>query len=48
MRDDDKFGSSRSLCLRPGLFGDAVENMAQQFSATQEQTEAILRDVLSI
>ncbi len=28
-------------CCPPGLFGDAIKNMAQQFSAVQEQTEVI-------
>ncbi len=28
-------------CIQTGLFGDAAGNLAQQFPAAQEQTEAI-------
>ncbi len=40
-RDADKLRFLKVSMSQTGLFGDAVENMAQQFSAAQEQTEVI-------
>ncbi|KAL0189943.1 hypothetical protein M9458_017042, partial [Cirrhinus mrigala] len=41
MRETDKTRFLNSPASQTSLFGDAVENFAQQFSATQKQTEAI-------
>ncbi len=41
MRDTDKVRFLNSPVSQTGLFGDAVENFAQQFSAVQKQSEAI-------
>ncbi len=41
IRDADKVRFLKVPVSQTGLFGDAVENMAQQLSAAQEQTEAI-------
>ncbi|CAM4640296.1 unnamed protein product [Leuciscus chuanchicus] len=41
MRETDKLRFLNSPVSQTGLFGDAVENFAQQFSAVQKQTEAI-------
>ncbi len=39
MRDTDKVRFLNSPVSQTGLFGDAVENFAQQFSAVQKQSE---------
>ncbi len=41
MSDTDKVRFLNSPVSQTGLFGDAVENFAQQFSAVQKQSEAI-------
>ncbi len=41
MRESDKHRFLDSPISQAGLFGDAVEDLAQQFSAAQKQTEAI-------
>ncbi len=41
MRDTDKVRFLNSPVSQTGLFGNAVENFAQQFSAVQKQSEAI-------
>ncbi len=41
MRESDKMRFLNAPVSQTGLFGDAVENFAQQFSAAQKQTEAI-------
>ncbi len=41
MRESDKHRFLDSPISQAGLFGDAVEDFAQQFSAAQKQTEAI-------
>ncbi|KAL1277248.1 hypothetical protein QQF64_023921 [Cirrhinus molitorella] len=41
MKDTDKVGFLNAPISQTGLFGDAVENFAQQFSAAQKQSEAI-------
>jgi len=41
MRESDNLRFLNSPVSQTGLFGDAVENFAQQFSAVQKQTEAI-------
>ncbi len=41
MREADKARFLNAPVSQTGLFGDAVENFAQQFSAAQKQTEAI-------
>ena len=41
MRESDKLRLLNSPVSQTGLFGGAVENFAQQFSAVQKQTEAI-------
>ncbi len=41
MRDTDKVWFLNSPVSQTGLFGDAVENFAQQFSAVQKQSETI-------
>jgi hypothetical protein len=41
MRDTDKYRFLDAPLSQVGLFGDAVESFAQQFSAAQKQTEAI-------
>ncbi len=41
MRDTDKVRFLNSPVSQTGLFGDAVKNFAQQFSAVQKQSEAI-------
>ena len=41
MRDIDKVRFLNAPVSQTGLFGDAVESFAQQFSAAQKQTEAI-------
>ncbi len=41
MRDTDKVRFLNSPASQTGLFGDAVENFTQQFSAVQKQSEAI-------
>ncbi len=41
MRESDKMWFLNAPVSQTGLFGDAVENFAQQFSAAQKQTEAI-------
>ncbi|RXN21499.1 interferon-induced very large GTPase 1-like protein [Labeo rohita] len=41
MRETDKIRFLNAPVSQTGLFGDAVENFAQQFSAAQKQTEAI-------
>ncbi len=41
MRDTDKVRFLNSPVSQTGLFGDVVENFAQQFSAVQKQSEAI-------
>ncbi len=41
MRDTDKVRFLNSPVSQTGLFGDAVENFAQQFSAVQKQSEVI-------
>ncbi len=41
MRDTDKVRFLNSPVSQTGLFGDAVENFAKQFSAVQKQSEAI-------
>ncbi len=41
MRDTNKVRFLNSPVSQTGLFGDAVENFAQQFSAVQKQSEAI-------
>ncbi len=41
MRDTDKVRFLNSPVSQTGLFGDAVENFTQQFSAVQKQSEAI-------
>ena len=41
MRDTDKIRFLNAPVSQTGLFGDAVQNFAQQFSAAQKQTEAI-------
>lgn len=49
IRDDDKVHFLDSSISQASLFGNAVENFAQQFSAVQQQTEAskhILPDVM--
>ncbi len=43
MREADKARFLNAPVSQTGLFGDAVENLAQQFSAAQKQTEAIRR-----
>ncbi len=43
MRKSDKHRFLDSPISQAGLFGDAVEDFAQQFSAAQKQTEAIRR-----
>ncbi len=40
-RDADKVRFLKVPVSQTGLFGDAAGNMAQQFPAAQEQTEAI-------
>ncbi len=40
-RDADKVWFLKVPVPQIGLFGDTVENMAQQFSAAQEQTEVV-------
>ncbi len=40
MRESDKHRFLDSLISQAGLFGEAVEDFAQQFSAAQKQTEA--------
>ncbi len=42
MRESDKMRFLNAPVSQTGLFGDAVENFAQQFSAAQKQTEAIM------
>ncbi len=42
MRDADKHRFLDSLISQAGLFGEAVEGFAQQFSAAQKQTVAFL------
>ncbi len=42
MRDTDKVRFINSPVSRTGLFGDADENYAQQFSAVQKLSEAII------
>jgi hypothetical protein len=41
MRESDKSGLLNSPISQGGLFGDAVESYAQQFSAAQKQSEVI-------
>ncbi len=41
MREPDKVRFLNAPVCQAGLFGDAVESFAQQFSAAQKQTEAI-------
>ncbi len=41
MKESDKMRFLNAPVSQTGLFGDAVENFAQQFSAAQKQTEAI-------
>ncbi len=41
MREPDKVRFLNAPVCQAGLFGDAVENFAQQFSVAQKQTEAI-------
>ncbi|KAL0165845.1 hypothetical protein M9458_037689, partial [Cirrhinus mrigala] len=41
MRETDKTRFLNAPVSQTGLFGDAVENFAQQFSAAQKQTESI-------
>ncbi len=41
MKEVDKARFLNAPLSQTGLFGDAVENFAQQFSAAQKQTEAI-------
>ncbi|KAL1268934.1 hypothetical protein QQF64_031223, partial [Cirrhinus molitorella] len=41
MKDTDKVRFLNAPISQTGLFGDAVENFAQQFSAAQKQSEAI-------
>ncbi len=41
MKDVDKARFLEALISQAGLFGDTVEGFAQQFSALQQQTEAI-------
>ncbi len=41
MKEADKARFLNAPVSQTGLFGDAVENFAQQFSAAQKQTEAI-------
>ncbi|RXN28629.1 guanylate cyclase 2G-like protein [Labeo rohita] len=41
MRETDKMQFLNSHVSQTGLFGDALENFAQQFSAAQKQTEAV-------
>ncbi|KAL1261454.1 hypothetical protein QQF64_006719 [Cirrhinus molitorella] len=43
MKDTDKVRFLNAPISQTGLFGDAVENFAQQFSAAQKQSEAIKR-----
>ncbi len=40
MRESDKTSFLRRPISQAGLFGEAVEGFAQQFSAAQQQTEA--------
>ena len=44
MRDMDKARFLDAPISQAGLFGDTVEDFAQQFSAVQKQTEAIQQD----
>ena len=41
MRDTDNDWFLNAPVSQTGLFSDAVENLAQQFSAAREQTEAV-------
>ncbi len=41
MKEQEKVQFLNAPVSQTGLFGDAVESFAQQFSAAQKQTEAI-------
>ncbi|KAL0150168.1 hypothetical protein M9458_054595 [Cirrhinus mrigala] len=47
MRETDKTRFLSAPVSQTGFSGDAVENFAQQFSASQKQTEAHIRHILS-
>ncbi len=47
MRESDKHRFLDSPISQAGLFGDAVESFAQQFSAAQKQTEVVRHPALA-